>query len=214
MGGYSMKTMMLVLAATTAAVSVSAQVPLGIAAPTTPVLRAGMTIPMRTTVDLTTNGKPLKVGQRVPLEVAEPVRLNGQIVIPAGTPGMGELTVVRNKGMWGKSGGLTARVLYIRVGDRQIRMSGNFDDKGKTGTAGVIAAVALIPIAGFFTTGTSAKIPLGSPVNAFLDEDVPVAMSNIAEAAPLQAQPSTPAVVPAAMPGQAVAVVTPVALSK
>jgi hypothetical protein len=127
---------------------------------------------------------------------------------------MGEITTVRNKGMWGKSGGITARVLYIRVGERQIRMSGTFDDKGKTGTAGVIAAVALIPIAGFFTTGTSAKIPLGSPVNAFLDEDVPVAMSNVAEAAPLQAQPSSPAVIPAVAPGQTVATVTPVALSK
>jgi hypothetical protein len=143
---------------------------------------------MRNMTDLTTNGKHLRVGQRVALEVAESVRLNGQVVIPAGSPGVGEITTVRNKGMWGKSGGITARVLYLRVGDRQIRLSGTFDDKGVTGTAAVVGAIVLIPVVGFFTTGTSAKIPVGTPVSAFLDEDVPVAFAAGTPAeAPLQA---------------------------
>jgi hypothetical protein len=50
--------------------------------------------------------------------------LNGKIVIPAGSPAQGEITSVRNKGMWGKSGHITARVLYATVGGRQIRLSG------------------------------------------------------------------------------------------
>lgn len=152
----------------------AAVTPLAIRSTGAATLRAGTSIPMRTSVALTTEGKNLRVGERVPLEVAEPVRLNGQIVIPAGTPGMGEVTSVRNKGMWGKSGAISARVLYLRVGDRQMRLSGTFDDKGKTGSGGVVAAVAFIPVSGFFTTGTSARIPLNAPVSAFLDEDVPV----------------------------------------
>lgn len=150
------------------------------------VLHAGTSIPLRMREAITTKGKMLKVGQRVQLEVAENITMNGQTVIPAGSPAVGEITTVRNKGMWGKSGGITGRVLYARVGDRQIRMTGNFDDKGKTGTGGVIAAVAFIPIAGFFTTGTSAAIPLGAPVGGFLDEDVPVMMA-ATPVAPLQA---------------------------
>lgn len=157
------------------------------------VLRAGTPISMRTSVNLTTKGKKLRAGDRVPLEVGEAVMMNGQVVIPAGSPGMGEITTVRNKGMWGKSGGITARVLYVRVGDRQIRLSGTFDDRGKTGTVGVVAAVALIPVAGFFTTGTSAEIPSGSAVSAFLDEDVPVAFTFTNPIAPLQATPTAAA---------------------
>lgn len=66
-------------------------------------------------------------------------------------------------------------MLYVRVGDRQIRLTGAFDEKGTTGTAGVVAAIAaFVPIAGFFATGTSARIPLGAPVKGFVDEDVPV----------------------------------------
>ncbi|HWI87519.1 MAG TPA: hypothetical protein VNT42_14515, partial [Sphingomonas sp.] len=87
-------------------------------------------------------------------------------------------TSVRNKGMWGKSGNIEARVLYLRSGDRQIRLSGTLNDKGVTGTGAVVGAVVLLPIAGFFMTGTSAHIPIGAPVKAFLDEDVPVTFAD------------------------------------
>ena len=150
-------------------------------------LRTGTPILLKTSEALTTKGKKLKVGQRVQMEVAEAVMLNGQVVIPAGSPAMAELTGVRNKGMWGKSGGINAQVIYVRANGRQIRLSGQFDDKGKTGTVGVVAAIALIPIAGFFTTGTSAEIPLGLPVRAFLDEDIAVAFAP--NAAPVLAAP-------------------------
>lgn len=160
----------------------------------TNVLRAGTKIALKTSEPLTTKGKKLRVGQRFQLEVAEAVTLNGQVVIPAGSPATGEITDVRNKGMWGKSGRINARVLFVRVNGRQIRLTGSIDDKGVTGTAGVVASVALIPIAGFFTTGTSAKIPLGSPVTAFLDEDITVAF------APTAAAPMVPAAAPAPAP--------------
>jgi hypothetical protein len=157
-----------------------------IVTPTAPsVLRAGLPIPLKTSEPLTTEGKKLRVGQRLQLEVAEAVMLNGQIVIPAGSPAIGEITDVRNKGMWGKSGRISARVLFVRANGRQIRLTGQFDDKGVTGTAGVVAAIAFIPIAGFITTGTSAKIPLGAPVKAFLDEDLEVALVPAAAAAPM-----------------------------
>jgi hypothetical protein len=142
------------------------------------VLRAGTPVPLVMAESITTNGKELRVGQRVRLTVGSDVRLGSAVVIPAGSPAEAEITDVRNKGMWGKSGRIEARVLNVRVGDRLIRLSGTFDDKGVTGTAGVVAAVALVPLAGFFVTGTSANIPAGSGVKAFLDEDLKVAVAN------------------------------------
>lgn len=136
------------------------------------VLRAGTEIPLLMREELTTKEKKLRTGQRFQMEVASSITKNGIVVIPAGTPAVGEITEVRNKGMWGKSGYISARVLSLRLGDRQIRLNGTFTDKGVTGTAGVVASIALIPLAGFFTTGTSAKIPMGSGVKAFLDEDI------------------------------------------
>ena len=99
--------------------------------------------------EVTTKDKAARVGQRINLEVASPVEVNGVTVIPAGTPAWGELTGVRNKGMWGKSGKLDAQMLFLRVNGRQIRLTGAFDDKGVTGTGAVVGAVLLLPLPGF-----------------------------------------------------------------
>lgn len=135
-------------------------------------LRAGTEVPLVTREELTTKKKKLRVGQRFQMEVASDVTANGVTVIPVGTPAVGEITEVRNKGMWGKSGYINARVVSLRLGDRHIRLTGSFDDKGVTGTGGVVASIALVPLAGFFTTGTSAFIATGSGIKGFLDEDI------------------------------------------
>lgn len=165
-------------------------------------LRTGTEVPLKLREDLTTKGKLLRVGQRFNMETAENVIVNGVVVIPVGSPAVGEITDVRNKGMWGKSGHLGARVLYVTVNGRQIRMSGAFDDKGVTGTAGVVGAIAFVPVAGFFTTGTSAHVPLGAAVKGFVDEDVPLQMAAAA---------LVPLAVGAPAPMMAVAAPTPAA---
>jgi len=173
-----------------------------IAPPTDSVLRAGTEVPLVMSESITTNGKKLREGQRLHLAVASDVRLGTAVVIPAGSLAEGEITDVRNKGMWGKSGRIEARVLNVRVGDRLIRLTGTFDDKGVTGTAGVVAAIAFVPIAGFFMTGTSAKIPAGSGVKAFLDEDLRIAIPASAPAV-IPVQAPSPATAPAAVPASA-----------
>jgi hypothetical protein len=141
-------------------------------------LRAGTPVALVMSEGITTGGKTLRVGQRVRLQVASDVRLGSVVVIPVGSQAEAEVTDVRFKGMWGKSGRIEARVLNVRVGDRLIRLSGTFDDKGVTGTAAVVGSVLLLPVAGFFMTGTSANIPAGSGVKAFLDEDLRIAVAN------------------------------------
>jgi hypothetical protein len=183
------------LAASAAAQAVAPQAtvqastpPAVIAAPvtTSAILRVGTEIPLRLSEELTTKGKKLRVGQRFHLETSEPVLVQGVNVIPVGTPAVGEITDVRNKGMWGKSGHLAARILYLTVNGRQIRLSGAFDDKGVAGGVGAVAVSAIVfAPAGFFMTGTSAKVPAGSVVKSFVDEDVPLSMP-VAAQAPMQ----------------------------
>jgi hypothetical protein len=172
--------------------------PIAAPAMTTAILRVGTEIPLRLDQELTTKGKQLRVGDRFHLETSEPVMVQGVNVIPVGSPAMGEITDIRNKGMWGKSGHIGARLLYVTVNGRQIRLSGSFDEKGTTGTAGVVAALAFVPVAGFFMTGTSARIAAGAIVKGFVDEDVPLAMP-VAAQAPMQVgAPAAPMQVQAA----------------
>ena len=147
--------------------------------------------------EITTKKKAARVGQRFLMEVAEPVVVNSVTVIPAGTPAWGEITNVRNKGMWGKSGHLGARLLYVTVNGRQIRLSGSFDDKGVAGGVGAVAVSALIfAPAGFFMTGTSALVPVGTVIKGFVDEDVQLAIQ--AAAPPPLVVGNAPAAVTAA----------------
>lgn len=197
MGDYQMNTRHLAWALLIAPFSANAQTVSPIAAPASDVayLRTGTEVPLRTSEELTTKGKKLKVGQRFRMEVAEAVVVNSMTVIPAGSPAVGEITDVRNKGMWGKSGKLNARILYVTVNGRQIRLSGGFDDKGTAGGTGAVAASAIVFLpAGFFMTGTSARVPINTPVKGFVDEDVP-----------LTAVPTAPAPLTVSVPANPVA---------
>lgn len=171
------------------------------------ILRGGAQMRVRFLHEVTTEDRASRVGDRVRLEVAENVVVDGVTVIPQGTPVTGELTAVRNKGMWGRSGKIEGRVLNMQLGGRTIRMSGAFDDRGVTGTAGVVAAVALVPVVGFFVTGTSARIPAGGEISAYLDEDVVFAVTAAAPPPPIPAV--APTVAPVAVPESAEVPTTP-----
>jgi hypothetical protein len=177
-------------------------VPIAAPALTSAILRVGTEVPFRLVEELTTKGKKLRVGNRFHLETSEAVMVQGVNVIPVGSPAVGEITDVRNKGMWGKSGHLAARLLYVTVNGRQIRLSGAFDDKGVAGGVGAVAVSAIVFLpAGFFMTGTSAMVPMGTVVKGFIDEDVPLAIPVAAQApmvvgaaaAPMQVQAAAPA---------------------
>jgi len=165
-----------------AAQTVAPAAPIAAASGEFAMLRAGTPVSLRILEEVTTKEKAARVGQRIRMEVASDVVVNSVVVVPAGSPAEGEVTSVRNKGMWGKSGHLGARALFARVNGRQIRLAGAFDDKGVTGTAGVVGAIALVPIAGFFVTGTSAVLPVGGEVPAFIDEDVVLSFASVPDA--------------------------------
>lgn len=199
-----MKSRLLACAMLLAPVSAQAQVAAVPAAPVAPlaapttsnaVLRTGTVVPLRLSEELTTKGKKLRVGQRFRMETSEPVVVQGATVIPVGSPAVGEITDVRNKGMWGKSGHLGARILYVTVNGRQVRLSGAFDDKGKAGGVGAAAVSALVFLpAGFFMTGTSALVPAGTIVKGFVDEDVTLSMAAAPQAPLAVAAPTQPIV--------------------
>ena len=137
------------------------------------ILRTGTPIVLRLSESISTKEKVAKINDRVRMEVAEAVTVNGVTIIPSGSPATGELTEVKYKGMWGKSGRIVGRVLTVNANGRTIRLSGTFDTKGGSGTAGAVAVSAIVfAPAGFFMTGKSAEMPAGTTVRGFIDEDI------------------------------------------
>ena len=161
------------------AVSASAVAPLVIGGKAPNVLIENTEIPLRTMNEL--SSKKNKVGDRFDLEVVDDIKLNGRIVIPAGTRAVGEVTKVIKKGMFGKSGKLETRVLYVRLGDKQIRVKGENADRGKGGTAATVASLVFIWPAAFFVTGKSAVLPPGTQTTTYLESDLPVIFAEDAQ---------------------------------
>ncbi len=157
----------------------------------------GQVLPQGTSVRLRTlsplSSMDNKTGDRFDLEVSEDVLLNGRVVIPRGSPARGEVTMVKKKGMWGKSGKLETRVLSVRANGRDIPLRGTVADKGDTGTAGVVGSILVLPIAGFFVTGTSASLPQGTGFTGLTESDLPVTFADQMPPPPAAAVIGTPA---------------------
>jgi len=135
-------------------------------------LRADTPVPMATVERL--SSKRAHQGQRVDLEVTDDVLVDGQIVIRRGARAVGEVARVVEKGVFGKSGKLRIRAMFIDLGGSRIRLDGEARDRGKSGAAPVVGAAVLIGVSGAFISGTSAVLPAGSPIVGRVYQDVPL----------------------------------------
>jgi hypothetical protein len=135
-------------------------------------LRQGTEVRLKTISPL--SSKFSKIGERFELLTTEDVRVNNQIVVPAGTRGVGEVTKVEKKGAFGKSGKLDTRVVYLALGDQRIAMTGQSHEAGASGTVGTVAAVVLVGVFSAFVTGKSAEYPAGTAMVAYVENDTSV----------------------------------------
>lgn len=108
------------------------------------------------------------------LEVAEDVLKNGQLLIPAGTRAVGEVTYSNPKGAFGKSGKLEASIKYIIIDGKPVRMSGRLSAAGENGTTETVLTAVAVGMLAFPVTGKSATIPKGTWLRALLDKSVTI----------------------------------------
>lgn len=151
----------------------------------------GTPMMLRTRTDISTkNNKP---GDRVYLEVAETVSFRGQTVIPIGSPVLAEVTRAQRNGHVGKKGKLEIRLIQAQTPSGPVRLNGLAYDEGSSGTALSVATMALLsPLGGFLIHGTSAYLPAGTNVQAYLAEPLRFTWypeSRPAQASMQQAQP-------------------------
>jgi len=109
-----------------------------------------------------------KPGDRVYLEVAEPLAWQGQVVLPRGSLAVGEVARVQRNGHFGRKGKLGIRLLYVQSPGGPLKISGQASDEGISGTVVSFATIAFVSVLGFLVHGTSAAIPPSSPVDAYL----------------------------------------------
>lgn len=172
--------LLLVVAQAQAASSSEPMAPLAtdmVAAPITanPAPAETIVVPKDTPVHLMTltevTTKTDTAGTRFKLRVNEDVIIDGSAVIPKGTLAWGEVTSAESSGNLGKSGRLTARLLFIELSGQRIPIEGDTSAKGKSGTAETVVGVLSLGLLGLFAKGNNAKIKAGEKSTAFVAND-------------------------------------------
>lgn len=110
-------------------------------------------------------------GTKFKLRINKPVIVGGVTVIPVGALAYGSVTNAEGSGSVGKSGRLTAKLLYVEVGDQQIALEGDSSAKG-TGAGSTALSVVFVGVMGLFHRGNNAKIKAGEIMTGFIGEDV------------------------------------------
>lgn len=134
------------------------------------ILPAGSIVPLLTRDVL--SSKTHRKGDIVTLEVAQDVLAENRVVIAQGSPVVAQISEAEEKGLMGRPGKLSARVLYLDLPDGPVRLSGELATQGKSNTGTATAATALVSGFAFIISGKSAVIPAGTELVAVLDRDV------------------------------------------
>lgn len=137
-----------------------------------PTLKAGT--PVATRILETLSSRTARQGDRFRIAVLKDVLVDGLVVIPAGTPGYGEVRRVKEKGMMGKSGKLEIVPLFLELGGARIALDGVSRDKGGSNLAPVLLGWPLAGPAVAFVSGTDAVIPEGTELDAEIHMDLPL----------------------------------------
>jgi hypothetical protein len=120
------------------------------------ILPEGLTIHLETKEAI--SSKKAKKGDSVNFVVRDPVVIGGVTLVPAGSPAVGQVTAVRDNGLFGRSGKLEISVSHVDVGGRQIPVRGASDKKGASGAVGAVGA-AVSAICTSCATKTSTGVP-------------------------------------------------------
>jgi hypothetical protein len=129
----------------------------------------GTEFPMR--LEDALSSKTAQAGDRFTVSLNEDVRLPDGTILRAGYRGVGEVVVAEKNGMLGKSGKLSIRLVYLKVGDQRIRLRATKGSEGKGNTTNQVVGVVFLGVFAAFIKGHSIEIPKGTQITAFVDQD-------------------------------------------
>jgi hypothetical protein len=134
------------------------------------ILKEGTDVKLKFSDDL--SSKTANEGDPVNLVLDEDLKVGDVVVVKAGAKATGTVTNAKKAGMMGKAGELNMRLEHLKSGDQRVRLRGS---KGKEGEGKVGTAVALTvlfgPI-GLIKHGKNVDVKAGTPLAAYVDEDV------------------------------------------
>lgn len=145
-------------------------------------------VPARTVVEIEivdhVNSRTNQSREMFAIRLAAPLVVDGRVVAPAGTPGLGEIVHAARARAGGKAGELILAARYLEVEGVRLPLrsfrygpSQGLDNSGAVNAGGMVAA-ALLPAAavlGFLISGGEVDIPAGTRAHAMIASEAVLA---------------------------------------
>lgn len=145
------------------------------AAPVAAAPATTLRLPANTVVELETldavSSKTSKPKDFFRLRVAEDVRVDGRVLIPAGTEALGQVVHAAKSGGGGKAGELILAARAIKLPRGDVKLRSGFGAAGQQRTGAALATSIAVGVFGLFVHGKELLLPAGTPVSARVAED-------------------------------------------
>lgn len=151
---------------------------LGVSTPVVPVPAATPPhLPANTQIELetvdTVGSRLSKPGDFFKLRVAVDVRVDGVLVIPAGTPATGQVVHAAKASAGGKAGELILAARFLSLPQGEVRLRSGFGATGRARTGASLATAMVVGVFGLLVKGKDLELPAGTALSARLASDTP-----------------------------------------
>ncbi len=141
-----------------------------VAAPCACLAIAALT-PIRLELLETVSSKTSVTGTTFKLALKDAIVVDGTELVPAGTPGFGEVVHAKKSGMSGTGGELVVAARYLELGGQRIRLrSMTLSSTGRDNTVLAAASAQAISFLAFAIRGKNTEFPAGSIASAKIAE--------------------------------------------
>lgn len=142
--------------------------------------------PVKLRLSQTISSADAKVGQEIPFEVVEEIKVDDVVVLPKGATAIGTVTECNAKKSMGRAGKLNMNISYARLTDQEkVALRATQDNKGGGHVGAMTGAIVATSIIFFpaaplflFIKGKDITIPQGTEITAFVEGDMHLNMAN------------------------------------
>jgi hypothetical protein len=135
-----------------------------------PIIAAGTSVDLEVKQDV--SSKTSKPGDWFELALAAPIILDNAVIIPAGTPGRGQVVHAAKGGFGGSAGELLLAARYLDVGGQKLMLRKfRIGGLGSDNMAEAMITNAVVPIVGLLISGGNITIASGTRSTAIVSAD-------------------------------------------
>jgi hypothetical protein len=118
------------------------------------------------------SSKTAHIGDSVEFQLDDELKVGDAIVVPKGAHAVATVSDAKKSGMMGRPGELSVQIQYLLVGANHVRIRGTQGREGDSKTGAAVALTVLFGPIGLIKHGKNIVIPAGTPLTAYVDQDV------------------------------------------